>query len=361
MSIRLHLLLAAGVLFVGSSALAQEKTEGPEAIRRVAVQLSELLNGLIRLSEEYGDLPPSEACERLALLANSARELKPTIEPLSQRALAALEKPLPPAPELEEEIRRLEEEAAKVKKLLREIETEKGELSPETKARQEKLRARYQELQAAAERTREKRERTLPRRLEGDLRFFRLEHADAGSLAEILTRLLPPGSTVIPEPRVGKLLVITSPEGYARAERVVSELDQPPRRRPDAERRDLGRRESEQTPRYDYERSERIEQRPDLPKPKTGRTVGTLLEIGEEMFAVRPEGDKEPIEFFYPALMQPGQEPAPSEEFLKKLRLFKRGDPIVVEWNEIEGSRVAVGVSPPPEEREREKESTLLK
>lgn len=343
-----------GALVGGVPALAEEKAEGPEAIRRVTAQLSELLVGLIRLSEEFRDLPPA-ARERLDQLAKNARELKPMIDPLSQRALTAFEKPFPPAEE--EELRRIEEEAAHVKKLIREIEEEKDELSSETKARLEKLRARHEELQAAAERIREKMKRTPPPRIEGDIRFFRLEHAEAGHLAEILIRLLPPGSTVIPEPRVGKILVITSPEGYARAERVIAELDQPPRMRPEPERRDVGRREAERSPRYDYERSERIEQRTE--KPKTGRTVGTLLEIGEEAFAIRPQDDKEPIEFFYPALMQAGQEPVSSEEFLKKLRLFKRGDPIVVEWNEIEGTRIAVGVaSPPPKEKE---ESTLLK
>jgi hypothetical protein len=350
----------------------------PEMAREVATNLDELLGGVIRFSEERQDLPP-DALERLARLANRARELKPMLYPLFER-VSAIERrtvgPEMPNPEMREELRRIEHQMMDVENGVREMEKMKGEPTPDMRAKMEKLRGRREELKAAAERLREKMkafaaqrpmgEPRHPPRIEGEIRFFQLEHADASDVADILMRVLPPGSTVIPDKRLGKILVITGPDAYGRAERVVGELDQPSRPRPDMERREVERRESrsESTRRFDYERREQPDRKTDQldkPVPKSGRTVGTLVEKGEDGFAVLPSGHETPLGFQYPTLMRADQKPVPSEEFIKRLSQFEKGDPIVVEWNEIEGSRVAAGVAPardakPPEGKDKPSE-----
>jgi len=378
-------ILAVGIaapLFAGEepdSRPREEQTAQPERMRQATEDLSELLKSIIRLSEEHPDLP-AEVREPLNQLANRARELKPTLDMLCEH-LGVLEKPASaPAfpPEINEEMRRLESQLDQVEKEIRQIKETKGEPTPEMRARLEKLRARREELKSAAENLRGKTKTRsmqppgmMPPRIEGELRIFQLEHVDSPYVAEILKQLLPPGSTVVPDVRQGKLFVMTAPNAYGRAERVIQELDKP-HPAPPPERREPDRpgAERRERPRYDYElpqAPERKSSQPPSPPVKSGRTVGTLVERKEEGFAVLPEGSPAPVQFQYPTLMQ-DKKPVPSEEFLRKIKRFQLGDTIVVEWNEVEGSKVAVGIAPAPEKKERakpnkerEEETTILK
>ncbi len=312
----LVLLVVSSVMFSWSATvLAQEKEEKSKEAQ--IGQLKERMQELERaLEREPGK-------EKAAELKKALQESRKKLERLRGGSRKAQE-PRGEFPKIQQAIRRVNETLKDLRHAVKTLKEEGGEpeelqeLQQEIGQEEQKLVKYKALLEKQKAEARKKKPRTK-------LKFFPLEHANAGNLSKIIKRFLTPSGITAADQDTNILIIKAIPNDLEIASVIVKNLDVP-RRRPDRDR-----------PRRRRDRQEGAE--------RENIFFGKVLEAGKQSLTIETRDGKEKVTLYVPSRRKDDGTRVLNEELSVHVSRFEVGSNVRVQWRQGDERRFIIMVS----------------